>query len=494
MHRSFISSVLRRRKWRLPSEYPHRSLVSSVLRRRIRRLPSESPAIRSLSTAYEQSPYSSVDVDPAVIASYPNGATTVTDAEISIFSEIKPTPVSLRQILETTDPFEAAQFLHSEFPVRCAERIRMIESIPTSQWVSVPELVEAHGRHVLAFWRLRAVSIDAENRDLDAFTEAVREVVQENVDMTALITKGMTDLYRTSDEEMIDNAYVDNFLNTFLLNRLGSNVLLKQYLAVVSPDEFGFGVHNEQTGEGIVDPECDVARLCRETARSVGQMCKKETDRIPPPITVEAFSASESDVSHNGMSTSPKFSFIPPALGYILRELLKNSCRATVDACRALPHGEVRRRPVSVTVSADDARMMICVADRGGGIPFDRMENVWSYLHSTTRKKWEDDMSLADCDADHDDIVSNLPVSGNEDNNPTELAGYGIGLPMSRLYARYLGGDLNLISLPGYGTHAYVFLPRLSSDQIETFPDQPRQGFQGDCNAQSGGHKPDFVL
>ena len=103
-------------------------------------------------------------------------------------------------------------------------------------------------------------------------------------------------------------------------------------------------------------------------------------------------------------------------------------------------------------------------------------------------------MSLADCDADHDDIVSNLPFSGNEDNNPTELAGYGIGLPMSRLYARYLGGDLNLISLPGYGTHAYVFLPRLSSDQIETFPDQPRQGFQGDCNAQSGGHKPDFVL
>ena len=473
----------------------HRSLISSVLRRRVRRLPSESPAIRSLSTAYEQqSPYSSVEVDPAVIASYPNGATTVTDAEISIFSEIKPTPVSLRQILETTDPYEAAQFLHSEFPVRCAERIRMIESIPTSQWVNVPELVEAHGRHVMAFWRLRSVSIDSECRDLDAFTEAVRDVVHENVDMTALITKGMTDLYRTSDEEMIDSAYVDNFLNTFLLNRLGSNVLLKQYLAVVSPNEFGFGVHNEQTGEGIVDPECDVARLCRETARSVGQMCKKETDRIPPPITVEAFSASESDVSHNGMSTSPKFSFIPPALGYILRELLKNSCRATVDACRALPHGEVRRRPVSVTVSADDARMMICVADRGGGIPFDRMDNVWSYLHSTTRKKWEDDMSVADCDADHDDIFPRLSLSSNEDNNPTELAGYGIGLPMSRLYARYLGGDLNLISLPGYGTHAYVFLPRLSSDQIETFPEEHRQGFQGDCSAQSGGHKPEFVL
>ena len=461
----------------------HRSLVGSILRRRIRRLPVPSAAagsIRSISTAYEQSPYSpasSVEVDPAVIASYPNGATTVTDAEISCFSEIKKTPVSLRQILENTDPYEAARFLHSEFPVRCAERIRMIESIPTSQWVNVPELVEAHGRHVLAFWKLRAVSLDADNRGgLDAFTEAVVDVVQENVDMTALITKGMTDLYRDSDEEMIDPAYVDNFLNTFLLNRLGSNVLLKQYLAVVSPEGFGFGMYNEQTGEGIVDPECDVARLCRETARSVGQMSKKETEQMPPPITVEAFSASESDRSHNGMSTSPTFSFIPPALGYILRELLKNSCRATVDACRGLPRGEVRRRPISVTVSADDSRMMICVADRGGGIPFDRVENVWSYLHSTTRKKWEEDSAF------------------NNDDDPTELAGYGIGLPMSRLYARYLGGDLNLISLPGYGTHAYVFLPRLSSDQIETFPEQHRPDFQVDCGGQSGCHKPEFVL
>ena len=197
---------------------------------------------------------------------------------------------------------------------------------------------------------------------------------------------------------------------------------------------------------------------------------------MPPPITVEAFSASESDRSHNGMSTSPTFSFIPPALGYILRELLKNSCRATVDACRGLPRGEVRRRPISVTVSADDSRMMICVADRGGGIPFDRVENVWSYLHSTTRKKWEEDSAF------------------NNDDDPTELAGYGIGLPMSRLYARYLGGDLNLISLPGYGTHAYVFLPRLSSDQIETFPEQHRPDFQVDCGGQSGCHKPEFVL
>lgn len=37
-------------------------------------------------------------------------------------------------------------------------------------------------------------------------------------------------------------------------------------------------------------------------------------------------------------------------------------------------------------------------------------------------------------------------------------AGYGYGLPIARLYARYLGGDLEVQSLEGRGTDAYVYL------------------------------------
>uniref|UniRef100_A0AC11CYL0 Pyruvate dehydrogenase kinase 4 n=2 Tax=Ovis TaxID=9935 RepID=A0AC11CYL0_SHEEP len=59
-------------------------------------------------------------------------------------------------------------------------------------------------------------------------------------------------------------------------------------------------------------------------------------------------------------------------------------------------------------------------------------------------------------------------VLGKEDL--TIKAGFGYGLPISRLYAKYFQGDLNLYSLPGYGTDAIIYLKALSSESIEKLP------------------------
>ena len=69
--------------------------------------------------------------------------------------------------------------------------------------------------------------------------------------------------------------------------------------------------------------------------------------------------------------------------------------------------------------------MFAQVSDEGGGIPRSGVNRIWTYMYSTGKVPMPD---MADV----------------SDNQPVVLAGYGYGLPLSRLYARYFGGDLQV--------------------------------------------------
>ncbi len=58
----------------------------------------------------------------------------------------------------------------------------------------------------------------------------------------------------------------------------------------------------------------------------------------------------------------------------------------------------------------------------------------------------------------------------SKDSPRTPLAGFGFGLPLSRLYARYLHGDLTLSGCEGHGTDAVVYLKTRPEDKLELLP------------------------
>eukprot|EP00441_Pelagodinium_beii_P042785 CAMPEP_0197633208 /NCGR_PEP_ID=MMETSP1338-20131121/9619_1 /TAXON_ID=43686 ORGANISM="Pelagodinium beii, Strain RCC1491" /NCGR_SAMPLE_ID=MMETSP1338 /ASSEMBLY_ACC=CAM_ASM_000754 /LENGTH=128 /DNA_ID=CAMNT_0043204819 /DNA_START=48 /DNA_END=431 /DNA_ORIENTATION=- len=128
---------------------------------------------------------------------------------------MEPHPQSLANVLKATEPWRAAKFLHTEYPIRCAERIQMIESI--SSWQSVPELVDVHTRHLKAFSEMRNVD---RKPTLERFTAVVDDIVNGNKDVVALIAKAMHRLSKERSDEF-DSKFVDTFLDEFLLNRLG---------------------------------------------------------------------------------------------------------------------------------------------------------------------------------------------------------------------------------------------------------------------------------
>jgi len=101
--------------------------------------------------------------------------------------------------------------------------------------------------------------------------------------------------------------------------------------------------------------------------------------------------------------------------------------------------------PIRVIVAdhEENEDISLKISDEGGGIKRSFMPRVWSYAFSTETK----DVYEANTYTDF--------------SRSTPIAGFGYGLPLSRLYSRYFGGDLQLLSMEGYGTDAYLQIPRI---------------------------------
>lgn len=84
------------------------------------------------------------------------------------------------------------------------------------------------------------------------------------------------------------------------------------------------------------------------------------------------------------------------------------------------------------------------ISDQGGGIAHDKLSKIWEYGFSTAK----------------------FPNYGEKNQQPL-MHGYGLGLPLARIYARYFGGDLEVNSMDGYGTDIYLKLNRIKENRIK---------------------------
>lgn len=360
------------------------------------------------------------------------------EEQIRVFARMRPHPLSLQQILDMNSSQKAAKFISKEIPLRYAERIVMIESL--AGWEEVDELVEVHEKHVQTFrdvlgpstYESRASFNDPSQ--VEDLHETIKNAALVMQGVQTLCARGMHKLHggRSSLSTPLDPLsaeMVDRWLNDFLLNWIGTEMLLAQFMAL-----------ERGRPTGIVDPRCDVAEVCREVALHMLLMCDDLYGRTPV-VNVLSRSAVEED------QRAPSFAYVPSFLKYILQEILKNSCRATLESTD--DDHKIMRRPITILVCADEKQVGIKITDLARGIPFHIGSRIWSYMYSTARLKGP---------------------GGHV--QPTPLAGYGVGLPISRLYARYLGGALELVSWPGYGTDVHLFLPRVQSDAREVIPEE----------------------
>ncbi|GFY89438.1 pyruvate dehydrogenase kinase [Actinidia rufa] len=179
-----------------------------------------------------------------------------------------------------------------------------------------------------------------------------------------------------SDREKMLNCH-KLILDRFYMSRIGIRMLIGQHVVLHDPnppDCVGY-IHTKMS-------PVEVARTASEDARSI---CLREYGSAP-------------DVKVYG-DPSFTFPYVPTHLHLMVFELVKNSLRAVQERFM------------------DSDKIAPCVSDEGGGIPRSGLPKIFTYLYSTAKNPLDEQSDL---------LTANVST----------MAGYGYGLPISRLYAR----------------------------------------------------------
>jgi len=391
----------------------------------------------------------------------------MSDAEIRTLAAKKSTPLSLANMyryassdVHTGQRLRNAQFLHRELPIRLAQRVLELHSLPSGMGKTraVSKVAQTYRDYLRRLSEFPCPQNDEEEK---TFTELLRSFILDRATIPLSISKGVKSLRDHRRETLTDRKMQDLevALYRFFTARVGLRFLTEHHVLSAPYDMDDLHLQNIEDGEskfrGCIQRDCNPVQEVKKVAREVIRNCEEKFGCSPKIEVVDCTEES----THGEV-----FTYVPHHLQYILSELLKNSIRATVKS--SLGHvkaGEDRNikdvelPPIKVVVVKGAEDVTIKIADSGGGISRSAIDDVWSFAHSTLSKNVN-------------------PGEGSKRFDMDDFTGgklRGFGLPLARIYAQYFGGDLTLKSMEGYGVDAYIHLPVLGI-ACENLPDAVR--------------------
>ena len=165
------------------------------------------------------------------------------------------------------------------------------------------------------------------------------------------------------------------------------------------------------------------------------------------------------------------FPYILSHLEYIIGELLRNSIQAVIEQRKSKDEPPP---PIEVLICETQQQVIMRFSDQGGGIPNEILPYLWSFTKGPRRARRIENLNrvpkllakMQELQIPGEDPTElhKMPVKNPRHiefgHQPGSLAGLtgrppdlrlGIGLPMSRVYAEYWAGSLELHSLEGFG-------------------------------------------
>ncbi|KAJ1623197.1 branched-chain alpha-ketoacid dehydrogenase [Pavlovales sp. CCMP2436] len=328
-----------------------------------------------------------------------------------------------------------SQFLWRELRLRFAQRARQLATLPYGL-SSNPSIAEA----TQIYYTITSLLVECPKprtpEDEAKFAGILRETKPTAIAVPQKIGLGLAERARAAPFSEDEQRVIDKELDAFFMARIGHRFLIQHYLASKQPRE---GL------SGIISGRCSPVEVCEDAAAVATRFV---TDKCGTCPLIEIIG----DRKHT-------FTYVPSHIYFIACELLKNACGATIRHRRntegVLPAGTVLPA-VRVIVARGEQDIAIKIEDQGGGIARSKLADVWSYRGYWAKGGGDDTFE-----------PTQTPTVGGLDARD---AMHGLGLPLSRLYAKYFGGTLHLAPMEGYGTDCYVRLNRLGDQNCENLP------------------------
>ncbi|KAI0021875.1 pyruvate dehydrogenase kinase [Xylariomycetidae sp. FL0641] len=399
-------------------------------------------------------------------------------------------PISLRQLmvfgrsLTEARLISSANYVRTELPTRIAHRLRDMQRLPYGV-VTNPHISDVYELYYNAFDVFRRVKEIKTLDDNERFCAEIAKMLRAHLSVIPKLAMGVLECSGLMPAEELDR-----FTNTVLRSRISRRVIAEQHLALTetfSADWFSPGAKlSEHDFIGEVFLRCVARDVVERCGRAVQQLAR---DANPPGTRIPEIRVA----GHLGAS----FPYILSHLEYIIGELLRNAVQAVIDRQRAGGYAargpEADPPPIEVTLCEAQQHVIIRISDQGGGVPREMLPYLWSFAKKggapgadAARRENLVRVPLMAATLQELRVDGNFtslqdgPGSGwagqHRDGSLTSLSTrppnlrLGMGLPLSRVYAEYWAGSLELHSLEGYGVDAFLQISKLGNknEQLAT--------------------------
>ncbi|MCJ1473553.1 hypothetical protein MMC13_002204 [Lambiella insularis] len=342
--------------------------------------------------------------------------------------------------------------------------------------VTNPHISQVYELYYKAFESLRRVREIRTVEDNDSYCAIISGTLKEHLTVIPSLAMGVLEC-----QDLMQARQMDNFMNTLLRSRISRRVIAEQHLALTetfnSPWHFpesNTQLDNNSDFVGEVFLRCNAREVIEGCGRLSQDLAKQaHGDCLVPEIRIDGH-------------LSATFPYILSHLEYIVGELLRNSLQAVMERYKDSPE---QAPPIEVLICEAPQHVIIRISDQGGGVSSEMLPYLWSFSKgpksemrlknllqvpkmAATMQELQhpgvDGLAFTERDESKERRAQESSL-GTLTSRPPNLR-LGIGLPMSRVYAEYWAGSLELHSLEGYGVDAFLQISKLGNknEQLST--------------------------